>query len=51
MQELKQLSSVSQEHDPYFDCLQVYADIFEQLVDCSPTFHFVLQKIKVYKST
>jgi len=47
MQELKQLNSAAPEHGPDFQRLQVYADIFDELIECSPTFHFVLQNVKV----
>jgi len=44
---VKKFCSTVAEHSPNFQRLQVYADIFSQLIECSPTFHFVLQKIKV----
>jgi len=47
MQELKQFYSTSPEEGPNFQHLHIYADIFSQLIECSLTFHFVFEKIKV----
>ena len=48
LQKLKHFNDSYSQSAPNLLHLRAYADVFEELIDSSPSFHFLLQDIKVF---